>query len=381
MSSRVVIVQELLPQYRVPFFELLKSELAADDIELVLVHGRARGDRAERRDESNLAWALRIRHRTLRIGRYEAVWQPVLRLARTADLVVVEQANRMLVNYVLLLLAAVRVGPPVAFWGHGRNMQSRRPRGLAERAKQWLALQPDWWFAYTQGRAEALVRLGYPAERVTVVQNAVDTSVFMGRDKQEQTGRCVYVGGLHPDKLIPFLLEAASRIAESVPDFTLTVVGDGPERPLVEAAARRSGWLDYRGAAFGSAKADILAGATLLLMPGLVGLVAVEAFAAQTPVVTIAGSAHSPEFEYLDADNAVVLPDGTTTAAYAAHVVALLADPEQVHELRAGCRRAAAVITVSAMAARFANGTRAALRTSLRQDDLTPGRAPSRPSA
>jgi hypothetical protein len=49
---------------------------------------------------------------------HEAVWQPVLSATRKADLVIVDQASRLLVNYVLL--ARQRFGgPSIALWGMG----------------------------------------------------------------------------------------------------------------------------------------------------------------------------------------------------------------------------------------------------------------------
>jgi hypothetical protein len=47
-------------------------------------------------------WAHRIANRFLRVGKAEPVWQPCLHKAMHADLVVVEQANRLLVKYALI---------------------------------------------------------------------------------------------------------------------------------------------------------------------------------------------------------------------------------------------------------------------------------------
>ncbi|MFZ2015352.1 MAG: nucleotidyltransferase family protein, partial [Nocardioides sp.] len=171
---RVVVVQEILTAYRVPFWKRLRDRLEAKGVELVLVHGFPEGDRASRSDQGALEWALTTDNRHLRVlpGRTPLVWQPLPRsVVRRADVVVVEQANRQLVNYRLLLRAALRGRPRVVFWGHGGNLRASGPlAGLEERFKGSVSRRAHWWLAYTEGSADRVAALGFPRERVTVVQ-------------------------------------------------------------------------------------------------------------------------------------------------------------------------------------------------------------------
>ena len=50
----------------------------------------------------------------------------------------------------------------------------------------------------------------------------------------------LYCGSLYPDKRLDLLLAAAEKVHEKHPGFRLVVVGDGPSRPFVTDAARRS---------------------------------------------------------------------------------------------------------------------------------------------
>ena len=50
MARRVLIIQKTIPQYRCSFFELLRDELARDDIELILVVGQPEPAEASRHD-------------------------------------------------------------------------------------------------------------------------------------------------------------------------------------------------------------------------------------------------------------------------------------------------------------------------------------------
>ncbi|WP_165372411.1 glycosyltransferase family 4 protein [Nocardioides iriomotensis] len=353
-----MIVQELLAQYRVPFYERLREQLNRADVQLDLVHGRASGQRAMRGDEAHLDWATTVRSIQLPVGRRRAaVWQPALKQALASDLTIVEHANRQLLNYPLLLTSKVARKPHVAFWGHGANLQSSRPDSFEERFKAASARWPDWWFAYTEGSAERVRRAGFPSDRVTVVQNAIDTSDYAVNGIERSPRRCVYVGSLHEHKRLDFLLETAALVAERVDGFELLVVGDGPDRARVEQTARQARWLTYRGALFGKAKAEAVSSSSLTLMPGLVGLGVLDSFASGSPMVTTRIPWHSPEFEYLeDGRNGLVLPGEASAADFAMAVADLLLDPSRLSALREGAIASSRMFSVDEMADRFTGG-------------------------
>src|SRR5262249_22924571 len=105
------------------------------------------------------------------------VWHRTPAHLRDADLVVLMQENRILSNYPYLARRWAH-GPLVAFWGHGANFQSNTPNGLRERWKRFLLGKVDYWFAYTEATAGLLARAGYPATRISVLQNALDVRKF-----------------------------------------------------------------------------------------------------------------------------------------------------------------------------------------------------------
>ena len=366
-TASVVIVQEMLTEYRVPFFAGLRDRLAREGVELNLVHGFARGDRARRRDQGALTWAVTTRniHVPVLPGLNRAVWQPLpRRLLRKADLVVVEQASRHLLNYRLLARYRTRGRPGLVLWGHGANLQATGSLAgrASERLKRLVSAQPYWWLAYTTGSAERVAAMGFPRERITVVQNAVSVSQ-PAHPVERLPDRCVYVGSLYPDKRIDFLLRAARRTADLRPGLRLVVIGDGEDRALVERAATSQSWLEYRGSTFGEETAAELSRSQLLLMPGLVGLAVVDSFAHECPMVTVDLPFHSPEMEYLvDGVNGVCLPRPTTPEEYGAAVAALLGDDAALEKLRDGCREAAGRYTLEAMVDNVAEGLLEALR-------------------
>lgn len=359
----VVVVQELLAQYRVPFYRQLRDDLRAAGVDLRLVHGRAKGARAKRGDEASLPWATEVKNLSLPMAHLPSpTWQPALRHLRGADLVIVEHANRHLLNYVLLAANSLKIGPPTAFWGHGANLQAANQKSLAERFKRWTAAKPHWWFAYTEGSALRVRNAGFPAERISIVQNSIDTSGYGQPERDRNPLGAVFVGSLHSQKRIDFLLHSAHETARLTEGFRLDIVGDGPERWRVEQATARHPWIRYHGPLFGSMKAAVTSRASLMLMPGLVGLGIIDAFAARTPIVTTSIDWHSPEIEYaVHGENAIILSADTTAIEFGATVSGLLANQVRLDQLREGCARASESLTIEAMVDRFASGVLAAL--------------------
>lgn len=369
MKRQVVILQETFPRYRVELFAEICRQAVDNDIDVHLVHGRAPGKRGERSGGGSLHGATLVRNRYLPIPGVTTlpVWQSALRSCLHADLVVVEQANRLLINYLLLLAERLR-GPRVAFWGHGRNLQAS-PSSIAERFKSRVAIMPSWWFAYTPKVALLLKERGVPAARITVVGNTIDVVARAHDVERSKAGgevvsplKCAYLGGLYSLKRLDLLFEAADLIAERLTGFELHIAGSGEQSSDVEHFAERRPWAHYLGPVDGEARAILLASARLLLMPGLVGLVLLDSFAAGVPLVTTADALHSPEIEYLENGvNGVMVPAGLGSEGYAAAVVELLQDPDRCSSLSAHARYSAGFHTVESAAGRFVSGLSAAL--------------------
>lgn len=371
---RVVVVQKWVPHYRAPFFDLLRARLARDSIALDLVYGHSRG--GAKSGEVDPPWGTRISNRGIRAAGVELLWQPVLSSCLDADLVIVEQAARLLSNYALQFAYWVRHKPRFAFWGHGRNFQSRNSRSWPELLKRAVSKRVHWWFAYTELSARVVSANGFPRNRITVVQNAIDTAALVVaraelssqaiaglRQSLALTSEnvCVFAGSMYRERRVPFLIEACRQIRSQVPDFHMLFLGTGPEATLVEAAAREHQWIHYLGARFGMEKVAAFALAKLQLMPGVVGLGVLDSFALETPMVTTSRPGHGPEIEYLTPERGVIVADTDDPARYANEVTALLGDVRRLSAMRRACAEASHIYTMDTMVDNFARGVHAAL--------------------
>ena len=373
---RVLIIQRVLPHYRLPFFERLDAELERRDIRLCVAYGQEQPGTVPRTVATEARWARRIRNTYASLLGTEAVWQGVPSELLEADLVVIEHATRLLRNYALITQR--RFGSRrLAFWGHGTNLQQSSAQPARDALRGWLMRQVDWWFAYTELSGQLVAASGFPASRTTVVNNTIDTGELLRaraacsqreldelRSRLGITGRhvAVYCGGLYAHKRLPFLLDACIKVRAAVQDFEVVFVGDGPDAARVEAAARCHPWIHYVGPQFGAARVPYFLLANAMLMPGLVGLAIVDSFALCTPLVTTSMQGHSPEIAYLQAGrNGLMTVDDVES--FAAGVVAVLTDAALNARLRSGCEESTSVLTLDAMAQRFARGVAECLDT------------------
>lgn len=364
-QRKVVIVQRRLAHYRIPLFASLRQALAERDIQLELLVGCGTVAEESKRDAGELSWARPLPTYYLAGGRL--CWQPVKPYLADANMVIITQENKLIHNHLLLL------GPrhfKLAFWGHGANLQSGNPHGVKERFKQWTTNRVDWWFAYTQMSADLVTAAGFPVNRITVLNNAVDTAEmrqqFLSVTAEEThalreslgfgTGPVgVFVGSLYSDKRLDFLFATAEAIRRELPDFHLLIVGEGQERDKVRVWCAAHPWARWVGARFGREKVAYISVSQVMLSPGAVGLGVMDAFVCGAPIITTDCGNHGPEIAYLE--NGI---NGVMTAndlnAYVEASVDLLRDRAVLNALRAGCVASAQEYTVENMARRFAGG-------------------------
>jgi glycosyltransferase involved in cell wall biosynthesis len=361
--KRVVILETQLKRYRERLFIELAKTLRQRGIELVIGYGDPSPNERLKGDTVDLEPTLGVKLPTSWWLQDRVVWQPALQLALDADLVIVGQANGVLFNYALLALSALGV-TRVAYWGHGFNHQAERP-GLSEWWKRKLVPRVDWWFAYTATVARYLEVHGVNRERITTVANTIDVEAVRGevavvdrdavRDRLGLAANArvgLYCGALVATKQLGFVVDAAAELRRLVPTFELVIVGDGPERSMLEAIAQYRSYIHVVGPAFGAARAEYFAIAEVCLLPAHLGLAVVDAFAAGIPIATTDHSGHGPEREYLDADiNAVIT--AFDVDAYTAAIARLLADSQRLAQ---GARATADELSLRRMVDEFASG-------------------------
>ncbi len=372
-TRNVLIVYEMVKHYRAPFYEALHDRLLARGVKLRVAYGKPRGSHAKMRDLVRLRDDIELVVPARWFLRDKLVYMGIGRAVAQADLVIVEQAVKYVWNVPLVLgsmLGLVRLGQ----WGHGWNRV--KGTGPVEWLKRKAIRHCDWWFAYTQGTADYVIKHGMPADRVTVTWNALDMAPLQnaidgttdadlaalrtahGIPGDAKVG--IYAGGLYDLKRLPDLLDAAEAVKARVPDFHLLILGDGPEGDMVRARAAATDWIHTLGPTFGAAKAHCLRLADVFLCPGVMGLAVLDAFAGAMPILTMDIVGHGPEEEYLE-HGVNGLRTAASAAAFGTATADLLNDAERLAAMKAAAAEAAGTYTLDRMVSAFEDGILKAL--------------------
>ena len=266
-----------------------------------------------------------------------------------ATLIGTSRCRRVLATHVHLLpvLSLARLLRPGLAWDvvlHGVEAWAPPPpasaRALRRARKVYCVSQ------YTRDVVAA--REPGLADRLRVLPNAIDPGLAeaLGRISPAgaEPGRILAVSRLAPHdhaKGIDHLIQALAEIRASVPSVTLHIVGDGADRPRLEALAAASparAAITFHGSLGESALCDQFARCRLFALPSNkegFGLVYAEALQAGRPCLA-ARAGGSPEV--VGEEGGVLVPYGDVRAISQACVRALQSDwPAETLRRRAAC--------------------------------------------
>jgi len=359
---RVVFVQKFVPHYRLPMFEQLRDNLAKKGIDFVLLYGPPDAYEGSKVKTMDPSWGLKVDSRIFSIlGRY-LYWQGVNRHIKKGDLVIVEHAAKLLDNYVVFAKRQLG-GCKMAYFGHGKCFQPEVELFISRWVKKLMLRKVDRWFAYTEVSRESLLEQDVSDDIISVVNNTLVSPIKLeSLESKKVTDRFIYIGGMYKDKRIEVLLESAKLIKQQRPEFELHCVGDGPLRHLISSEAANNDWIVDHGSLYGEQRNELLASSVGIMMPGLVGLVIMDAFFFQCPIITSSTGDHSPEIAYLDDGvNGLIESTDASSQAYADTVISYLNSPEKALAMRSACLESASQYSMDNMEKNFREGILATL--------------------
>jgi glycosyltransferase involved in cell wall biosynthesis len=166
--------------------------------------------------------------------------------------------------------------------------------------------------------------------KLAIVHCGVDPALYDAAPQVSYGKTLLFVGRLAVVKGVAVLLEAMRTVIARHPDARLVLVGDGPERPALEAEAKAlglGGHIEFAGYRTQAQVAGHLAACDLFVLPSFaegVPVVLMEAMASRRAVVAtrVAGVAELVE----DGVAGALVPPGDPVAL-AARIGALLDDP------------------------------------------------------
>lgn len=199
--------------------------------------------------------------------------------------------------------AALKIGSalsvPVVAMGVGSDVHSIGDRFSAMHTRT-LVRQADYVLAISDDLRQRIVSMGAPPERTRALVSGCDLSVFHARNREEarrQLGiapdaeAVVYIGRTDVKKGLRELVEAAASLHCERPRLHVYMMGEGPDRTVVESAIQASNagaYVHLRPSCSFDDVAMWMAAANLVTLPSYMeGLpnVVLEALACGRPLV------------------------------------------------------------------------------------------------
>ena len=178
---------------------------------------------------------------------------------------------------------------PVLSTSHGGDLFSLRRTPLKQ-LKQYVVRQADHMTVVSRAMRDHLHAMGCPDDTISVQSMGVDLQgTFLPDPAINKRRDLVFVGRLVEKKGVVTLIEAMADLAGEFPQLSLTIVGDGPDRPALEGLATARGvrgQIVFTGAVPNDSVPGYYQSARIAVVPSVVardgdqeglGLVAVEA--------------------------------------------------------------------------------------------------------
>ena len=145
----------------------------------------------------------------------------------------------------------------------------------------------------SESTRDDLIGRGLAPSRLRLIHSGMDHRLYVpdGRKPSSRPPWVAYLGRLKKYKGIDLVIQAMPEVVKRVPDAVYKIVGEGDDRPRLEAMTRRLGMekhVDFTGWISGSTKVDLLRNCRILAYTSPKegwGLSVIEAGACAVPVV------------------------------------------------------------------------------------------------
>ncbi len=293
----VLIVQRILPPYRLGFFKALSR---SERLQATVACGEA--SKASGLESILTTHDVRVEQvKNHYFGKNETlvIQQGIFGKVRSKNFdVIIVEFNPRIVTNLLIFFYSKLCGIPLIWWGHGI-----RPRERFQSLYTYFSKAAAANIFYSQSGADKLISLGVPAERAIVAWNSIETEEIDALIQDyvpSQRTDILYVGRLIPAKKTELLVRSyAKAVKEMDLEANLTIVGEGSARAKLEGLIAEFGIGDrvhLVGSAYQQSDlAPYFNRSRLSVSPGYIGLSAIHSMAYGLPMLVADAEPHSPE--------------------------------------------------------------------------------------
>ncbi|SCY33011.1 Glycosyl transferases group 1 [Nonlabens sp. Hel1_33_55] len=293
-TKGIIIVQNLIPEYRIKFFNHLKTELGES---FKLYSGDQTFDQTIK--HSTVLETDKSIGQTFYCGRRVMTQSLDFEIYTTQDIVVLELNPRIITTWLLLIVRKL-LNRKTILWGHAWSRKGSSSR--TEPLRYLMRLMATEIITYTQRQKDEL-KIKTPHQIIRASSNALLNKSEMRYTLQNNKAlNIIYVGRLVTSKKVMNLYEAFKSIYKALPDDTkLIIVGTGPQKKeLVQAVAvdQLESRVEILDVIFDNKILSKLYASSLFsVSPGYIGLNIIQSFGYGVPMIISKQEPHSPEIE------------------------------------------------------------------------------------
>jgi glycosyltransferase involved in cell wall biosynthesis len=195
----------------------------------------------------------------------------------------------------LAIIANKIKGKPSVITVHG--VRAVRQSSVNFFQEAWIRLLSRYLFrlvdkviCLTQVDADEIAQYGVPPEKISVIPNGIDTTLFHPRDNHD--GYMLWVGRFVSEKGLIYLVDAMEQVAKEYPDTHMVLVGDGPLKDDITTRIQIKGLeqnFDLREKCPQSEIAELMGSCEVFILPSIqegFPKSLLEAMASGRPVIT-----------------------------------------------------------------------------------------------
>lgn len=285
IESNIHIIQPVIPEYRVDYFERLKNILG-DRLYIYCSSFWPNAPKLANLDIDKFNSNLNVVNYKSKIY-YQSI-TPILKNIKRSDTVIISGDPRLVSNYLIIIFCKV-IRAKIVWWGHGWSAGSR---GNRSKLRQKIMRLADIILLYTDSEKYEYEKNNYVNKPIFALNNGLDIEkidLYFEKDwvRFNHNGNvAIYCGRLTNKSNILLLLEAVKKSKQL---RKLIIVGDGD---LFESCQKficdneLTDRVDMLGEVYEPQMlAEIFSKASLFVFPGTIGLSLIHAMAHGLPVI------------------------------------------------------------------------------------------------
>lgn len=293
MTKELLILQAIIPSYRVNFFTLLSKEFNGQ----LMISSTDSYSAAKAINSEKPVTFLKIKSYNLLNNKLIFNSGNLLKNL-FAHKLVMELNPRIVSNWLLLLLRKI-IGKKTILWGHAWPIRGRLSK--SDKVRHLMRLLSDSIICYTKAQEKELKEL-MPNKYICSAPNSLFYKKDMRSDVTLQGNNIIYVGRLVASKKPSIAIRAFSQIKSKIPsDCNLIIVGGGQERCELEdliVELKLSNRVKLMGHISDYTELKELYSQSIFsISPGYIGLSITQSFSFGVPMLISRDENHSPEIE------------------------------------------------------------------------------------